>query len=1534
MPIVGGIPDKLGNQYEAKWLVRQLFDVIAGKAEWIRFEGITLEFAGFEFALKRAGVTEWHQTKSNAPNGNWTIRALERENVLSAFKRRLESSSHDRCFFVSQDPAKDFYALVNSAKIANNLGEFNQALSAGHKDKFAQLIKAWEVEDVTAYAWIKRCESLTFPESELEATIASYSDLYFSPGSMSAFALLRAYAEDHFNKILTTEVIKADLLEEGSLCLKDWALDPTLRERTLGETNEYLRTYSPFGAGGSTIPRRQIAELIDQVTKPDGAKVVLLTGIAGSGKSGIVRGFIGKLRELDVTHLALRVDHHLDRGTPQEVGKALTGRDESPVSTLKGLEPERVSVLIVDQVDAVSEVSGRSGTVKEAVLRMVNDARSLKTVCLVLVCRSFDFDNDPRLKALKQDNSVEQIDVPLLVWNDEVAPLLASRGVDVNQLSPAQKELLCVPLNLAIFLEVGSEGQGFASRNDLLQALMQRKDRSIRTGRSVPWTVVKPLTTLARWMSEQQTLDAPESVLDDYPSALDILASEGLVVRSRNRVNFFHECFFDYLYTRVFVSGSQTLLDLLTSTEQHLFRRTQTRQILEALRQDDPNRYLREVESVLTSDRTRYHVKAAVAQWLGSLSDPTETEREIILRLDDSHRPFNPLVRYAALSSAGWFDRLHENGWVNAVLSGESEERRQTMLWWLSKIAGQRPSDTAKLLDSWWDNNPERGNQLLSWFGFVTRQRPDQALVAFCEKVIRSKPPGLFENGGRNKREVILVTWVAKTPDDGAMILKALLDAWFDAHPGQHPFETNVLHELDMYWLGQIAQKSPIAFITGTVDALLLSIDEINRREARGERDYSFAHRTFSGHRFGADEFLGLFRSALRQVASADPNLAQRFLSTLDVSKHEALLHLHLDAVCANGEALGGHLLEILGNEYLFEGGWDGADWKSFADAARAAFPYFSTDNRGRVERIIFSCNPEIERAIRAAHEIKEHGEIEPWSNRRSILWDLNWSGFEQWCVLETIGKDLLTNDGVQYLKRLRRKFAGQKVPEPSHVGVHDVGPPIKRDKTVKMDDRNWLHAITRYNSENERRRGQGFTDGGARELAQELQHATKENASRFGAFLKRIPNDAHPTYVSHILWGLIEAQDVDDGILIEAIFEAHQRSERPYGTEIARLLEKRPKLATDPSVFDTLVWYIENGDASEDERIDASNTEREIASIDDLLSQGTRLHVRGINGTRGWAAEAMAAVIWNVPESIARAWEVLERRIVREQLGSVRCCLMRPLVSLFNNDQLRCAQLVELLIGGPSEANGDKGQETPDQFLSPLITHHGIYLLPFLQHWVPEIGRRLMDRLLNSGDETIRMIGAWHVFNGSFQDSAYAAEADRYIEGSHVYRRLAAGVASDAITREEFRKRAEEQLVRFFYDEDDQVCKRAANVFRHIEPGDFARFFDIARKYIASRAFELDSFAFFHALEEAECGVCELVISAAEKLLASSDANNESDGRRQLDLHQLQGLLKREYAASEKNPELRKRLLNVIDVMLQKELYGTEEIVKAHERE
>ena len=110
--IRGGIAGKLGNRYEAKWIVRCLLDVIAAKALWLKFESVETGCKGFEFVIVRGDITECHQTKMNSPSGNWTINALKQEGVLKAFSRRLLTDKNTRCFFVSQDNAKDFRNLT------------------------------------------------------------------------------------------------------------------------------------------------------------------------------------------------------------------------------------------------------------------------------------------------------------------------------------------------------------------------------------------------------------------------------------------------------------------------------------------------------------------------------------------------------------------------------------------------------------------------------------------------------------------------------------------------------------------------------------------------------------------------------------------------------------------------------------------------------------------------------------------------------------------------------------------------------------------------------------------------------------------------------------------------------------------------------------------------------------------------------------------------------------------------------------------------------------------------------------------------------------------------------------------------------------------------------------------------------------------------------------------------------------------------------------------------------------------------------
>ncbi|WP_139307728.1 hypothetical protein [Methylobacterium sp. 275MFSha3.1] len=1558
--------------------MQQFLDVITGRADWLRFEGVTDEYLGFEFAVCHNRVVSWHQTKLSSPNGNWTISALSREGLIKAFGDRLRHEEHNECFFVSQDPAKDLGVLTEKARIANTADELELLLSKDHRDVLKQLSDTWSIESQIAFQWLRRIFVKNVPVSVIDETIEAKSALCFADESSTVFPKLRDVLEKNFNKVLTTDSAREIVRQDCQLTIKDWSLDPSLREKLRAETKSYLETYSPYGAGGRDILRPQVAEIMKILTQSDGPMITLVTGVAGAGKSGVVRGVIRELEEHRVTHLALRVDHHLDCSTREAIGRAVTGRSESPAATLKGLEPSGRSVLIVDQLDAVSEISGRNGVVKDAVLRMVADVRAYRSVRIMLVCRTFDLESDRRLKEMRNTPDLTIIDTPLLDWSSEVEPFLKSKDVDIGRISSPQRELLRLPLNLAMFIDVPPGfGSGFRSRDDLFRYLIEHKERAVRA-RKASWSLFHPLSALADWMSDRQRLEAPVSLLDTFGGAQDLLRSEHLIVISRGRVNFFHESFFDYIYARAFSSKHCSVVDLLNSTEQHLFRRTQVRQILETLRQSDYPRYLSELKNLMDSTAVRYHIKVAVAQWLGTQRDPSPAERDIVLRIDTGSEELPALLRYAALQNAGWFDVLVAIGWVEVNLAS-GDARRRPILWWLASIAGERPAQISSILERWWDGDEERGNALLDWFATFLRTDPTPCLLDLCERVIRSAPSQLFEKRTPFGRHFLINVFAGEHAARSAKVLQAHFDAWFHTHPGLHPFERLELRELDTYALGEIAKRAPFAFLEGTTRALDFSVDLVLKNQEAGEWDTTFNHRTLSGNRFGADEFIGFYRDALIEVAKSEPERAVHVLSSLDATKHEVFMHLHLEAIAANGLALGAELPALLRCGHLFEAGYDGADWLSFARAASAALEHLQPPEVLRIEETILSHFPEIEQASRFLRANREGDGVQIWKPI-TILHYLGRSGFEQFCVLKTIGDQRLSAAACRRLQMFCRKFgANARLIRDEEGGF--VPSPIARGSTERMTDSQWLGAIARYRSNDHRNEGRPLYDGGARQLASELQHAAKNDPARFVSLLRVFPREANPAYVQGVLWGLAESDSADVKTVAEAIRLAHSRSHRNFGSEIARLCSEFPRVACYDGVLETLFWYIEFGDANDVELVEQKSTEREVVRIEDLLERSGKLHVRGVNGVRGWAAEALGKVLWQVPEVSHKAWPVIERRIAAEELVSVRCCLVTPLAALYNDDRTRCASSVDELARrrGPTgehkaegalermvaaaalptakipaflhclgiicvqmvlrrKAKSASGSTSIDiskksAHLSPLVTYQGTRLLPYIIHNVPGVGERLLVRLLLSKDDMMRLVAAWHIFRGSFHDCRYVRLADYLIEQSSVHRRIAASVAAGAVTRDEFQHRAKRQLIAFFNDPDGDVRKQSAEVFRQLEGSEMALHMDLAEAYVDSAAFEEAAFSFYHVLEDACCDVAMLLVKAAERSLVRLAVDAKTLQRPQRDMNQLLDLIKREYATSDHSSILRKRLLDIVDEMLRYEVYGVEAVVAAHER-
>jgi len=134
----GGIADKVGNRYEARWTIHQLLGLLDGSISSIAIEALGGAEQGFEFSLVRNGTKEWHQCKRQTTAATWSINNLATAGVLSTFTRKL-TSDVGRCVFVSSDNAKQIQLLQDKLPAASVLADFEASLSEAETQHWSVL---------------------------------------------------------------------------------------------------------------------------------------------------------------------------------------------------------------------------------------------------------------------------------------------------------------------------------------------------------------------------------------------------------------------------------------------------------------------------------------------------------------------------------------------------------------------------------------------------------------------------------------------------------------------------------------------------------------------------------------------------------------------------------------------------------------------------------------------------------------------------------------------------------------------------------------------------------------------------------------------------------------------------------------------------------------------------------------------------------------------------------------------------------------------------------------------------------------------------------------------------------------------------------------------------------------------------------------------------------------------------------------------------------------------------------------------------
>lgn len=1505
----GGVADKLGNEYEDLWVILQFLLVYRGSAHAINYEPI--KESGFELSLDFPDHKEWHQSKIRTSNGQWTIHGLEQKNILSDFKQRLEVGEH--CVFVSDADAQSIKALSGIALETQTIADFKSALSKERKVDFGSLTTAWCVDEATAFEWLHRCRAEIVSKRLIETHIKELCALLFTD-SVDHLDAFRRCIRDRLTHRVSTEELREDISNYG-LIARPNVTDATVR----GQLDDTARLF--FERDESRRP----SIVIDRGEQIDAAlewynsnehKVLFIQGSAGSGKSLIAAELSQSLSAKGIPVLPFRVDQFLTVTRPKQLGHELFDIECDPASVLIQTDKDQNSVLLIDQLDAVSDASGRKRSTKDLVLKLIQSTNRMNGIKVVLVCRSYDLSNDTQLKKISEADQSRVITIPQLKW-ETVDSALKVAGVATSQITPKQRSLICQPVCFSTFValyEATGEAPNFTTLNDLIEQRIDLADREISNDHQ--WSAWTALGLIAERMSADQTLNCPTAVLDQFSNAKDRLQSEGLIALDRNAAQFQHESYFDVIYARRFVASGSSLIEWLLSDAQHLFRRTQVRQILAYMRATSMQTYLQHLREVLLSPKIRYHIKDATANWLEGLTDPTEAELIIALEISEEADP-NRLTR-RIIFGLNWMSVFVNSGLYERWYKGKKSLR---LLALRRAVRGLEtaPHESVKALESYVGFHSDKTVEVFeSLQGFRARKDPEISSDFVC-RLIEAFPTSAFSSESR--LDMRLLGLDGEQAEFGARILATWYRCWMAENPSAQPFFTDDggSSARPTYSERQIAEHAPQTFITEFQDLILEAFHRIGDDDDDVRKSEFLREATFQG-----ETWIGLLKSSLAACAVSDPTIVSTFVGKIPAHSGKVLLHLKLAAIAFAGETCAEQFGELIDNTDLFEVGGLNLKWRSAADAAKAVKPHLEGSVWHRFEERLFSHKPEHSAVSSITAEMLSTGQDlhkiikVPW-----LMHGYKRNGYAQWSIAQRIGFEHFSNEAQPKLGVLKRKFQNEPLPEDNTFRMGNVVSPISSKALEKMSDAAWLKAMAAYGDDREQGDFvKGVFKGGANELANALQARTKKDPERFSLLLPQLPADCNPVYPASIIGGLISsglpAEDLLNSITLASNFSSPQGD-----TSIIYLACSRPELIADQGVFDRVSELSRSGKEPSLHRGRDNDPDDMygMPSVDNLFDRSSMGgEMIGVSACRFAAIRMLEAALWERSHRVEELCVLIEERIQKEDNADLLPKLSECALAMTVIDRGRgLSALAELAKrdlrvvaarDGLRAFNWARCQEAEElEFLIPAMIEHGHPTLQALAYlWV-------------SG-EILQGVRPLSDLEPQFKTVPIARRAAAYSAGEYLYEKTGAPLAL-------------EWLEEFTNDEDPDVRTQAFRIRwdevldRGGDP------LPLTGRFIASENFLMRSQRQAMLLDSLGDKHPALALNAAERLVSQARSDNEAIATQVQhgNFMNLGKLIMSAYEGFGDDAPEREQALNLFDEFLEADVFDVDRVIQSYER-
>jgi hypothetical protein len=725
----GGHAHTVGGSYEDRWAARQLLHIMAGEIRSLEREPAGHEGAGVDFWVELpSGVREAQQCKEGkAFASEWSIADLAGEGVLGHLRDRLTSRLAHRFCFVSGLPAPELEALTRSARDSRDPRSFwEQQIQSSRRrqtafERFCRHL-GLQPEAPTDLGFghdlLSRTRVHLFQDSAEDLRqLRSEARHWVSGDPDQVIDALVRFSRDRLRQRLHLDEVAA-FLRDRDLPLRNLAQDPLLAPRIERLQRQFRDSFRSQLVGDHLLPRREADEAL--LNEGD-RRIVILHGVAGSGKSGVLYDLAERLHQAGIPYLPLRLDRQAPRGSPRRFGEDLD-LPESPAFCLQAMAGERRGFLLLDQLDALRWTSVHSGEAWEVCRELIREALGFRSIRVVVCCRTYDLEHDPQIRAWAAEAQGAHAIVVGELGARDVARLVTRLGGVYEDLRPTEQSLLTNFFHLSLWGEVLAQTGAtprFSTSRELLGAFWRSRYDALAARGVARDRAVRIVDRLVDFMERDEVLAAPIRVFEASQEEEAAFRSFHILQVDDGKVSFCHQGYLDYLVAQRAMAeidrGAATVCSWLgIRARQSLFRRERLRLVLGFLRDERPERYLAEVRELLEASEVRFHMKQLVLDSLGQVQDPRPVEIDLVLELldDESWRPH--VLEQIVGTSARWFEALDERGLPAAWLAGQDGTRREAMVTVLRRVSRACGDRVARLLspyeqiDASWDERCAR----------------------------------------------------------------------------------------------------------------------------------------------------------------------------------------------------------------------------------------------------------------------------------------------------------------------------------------------------------------------------------------------------------------------------------------------------------------------------------------------------------------------------------------------------------------------------------------------------------------------------------------------------------------------------------------------------------------------------------------------------------------------------------------------------------------------------------------------------------